>query len=116
LADASAVSHGHEEAESRQRAALFRAKWQKQEPKAIAAFCLDFDKTLSYRRVALPDALLPLVCTTNLLERLHREARRTQPDSGMLQSERGCEVLWSLMAMRETAKQQALVKCHRCWL
>ena len=54
-----------------------------------------------------------MVRTTNLLERLHREARRKQHDIGMFQSERGCEVLWYRMAMRETAKQQALGQCHR---
>jgi transposase-like protein len=100
----------------RPRAALFREKWQKREPKAIAAFVVDFDTTLSSLRVDLPDALLPLVRTTNLLERFHREARRKQHDIGMFQSERGCEALWYLMAMRETAKQQALVNCNLCWL
>ena len=116
LADASEVYEHHEEAEIRQRAALFRATWQKREPEAVAAFFVDFDKTLSYLRVDLPDSLLSLVRTTNLLERFHREARRKQRDIGMFQSEHGCEVLWYLTAMRETAKQQALVKCHRCWL
>jgi transposase-like protein len=116
LADASAVYERHGEAEIRQRAALFHAKWQQREPAAIAAFFVDFDKTLSYLRVDLPEALLPLVRTTNLLERFHRETRRKQHDIGMFHSEHGCEVLWYLMAMRETAKQQALVKCHRCRL
>jgi transposase-like protein len=116
LADAGAVYERHGEAEIRQRAALFHAKWQQREPAAIAAFFVDFDKTLSYLRVDLPEALLPLVRTTNLLERFHRETRRKQHDIGMFHSEHGCEVLWYLMAMRETAKQQALVKCHRCRL
>ncbi len=116
LADAREVYACHGEAENRQRAALFRAKWEQREPKAIAAFFVDFDKTLSYLRVDLPDSLLPLVRTTNLLERFHREARRKQHDIGMFQSERGCEVLWYLMAMRETAKQKALVKGNLCWL
>jgi transposase-like protein len=116
LADASAVYECHEEAEMRARAAGFRAKWQDREPEAIAAFFGDFDQTLSYRKVDLPASLLSLVRTTNLLERFHREARRKQHDIGMFQSERGCEVLWYLMARRETAKQQARVKCHRCWL
>jgi transposase-like protein len=80
----------------------------------VAAFFVDFDKTLSYLRGDLPDSLLALVRTTNLLERFHREARRKQHDIGMFQSERGCEVLWYLMAMRETAKQQALLKCNLC--
>jgi hypothetical protein len=114
LADASMVYERHEEAEIKERAAHFRAKWQEKAPEARAAFCVDFDQTLSYLRVDLPDALLSVVRTTNLLERLHREARRKQHDIGMVQSERGCEALWYLMAMRETAKQQALVKCHLC--
>jgi len=116
LADASAIYAHHGEAEIRERAAHFRDKWEEREPEAVAAFFVDFDKTLAYLRVGLPDALLPLVRTTNLLERFHREARRKQHDIGMFQSERGCEVLWYLMAMRETAKQQALVRCNLCWL
>jgi transposase-like protein len=116
LADASAIYAHRREAESRERAAHFRDKWEEREPEAVTAFFVDFAKTLAYLRVGLPDALLPLVRTTNLLERFHREARRKQHDIGMLQSERGCEVLWYLMVMRETAKQPALVRCNLCWL
>lgn len=116
LADASAVYEHHEEGEIRQRAVHFRDKWQGREPNAVAAFFVDFDKTLSYLKIDFPDSLLSLIRTTNLLERFHREARRKQHDIGMFQSEHGCEVLWYLMAMRETAKQQALVKCNLCRL
>ena len=116
LADASEVYADHEEAQIRQRAAHFRDKWQGREPQAVAAFFVDFDKTLAYLKIDFPDALSSLIRTTNLLERFHREARRKQHDIGMFQSEHGCEVLWYLMAMRETAKQQALVKCNRCRL
>ena len=112
LADASAVYAHHAAAEIRERAAGFRAKWEVREPEAVTAFFVDFDKTLSYLTVDFPDALLTLIRTTNLLERFHREARRKQRDIGMFQSERGCEGLWYLLAMRETAKQQALLKCH----
>ena len=112
LADASAVYDSHEEVEIRARAARFRAKWKVREPEAVAAFLVDFDKTLSYLKVDVPDSLMTLIRTTNLLERFHREARRKQRDIGMFQSERGCEVLWYLMAMRETAKQRALLKCR----
>lgn len=112
LAEASAVYASHDEAEIRQRAALFRAMWADREPDAVAAFFVDFDKTLSYLQVHLPPALLSVSRTTNLLERFHREARRKQRDIGMFQSEHGCEVLWYLLIMRETAKQQALFKCH----
>jgi transposase-like protein len=112
LADASAVYAHHEAAESRKRATRFRATWEQREPAAIAAFFVDFDKTLSYLTIDFPDTLLALIRTTNLLERFHREARRKQHDIGMFQSEHGCEVLWYLMVMRETAKQQALLTCH----
>jgi transposase-like protein len=78
----------------------------------VAAFFVDFDKTLAYLTVDVPDALLTWIRTTNLLERFHREARRQQHDIGMFQSERGCEGLWYLLAMRETAKRQALLTCH----
>jgi transposase-like protein len=116
LAEASEVYADHGEAEIRQRAARFRDQWQGREPNAVAAFFADFDKTLAYLKIAFPDALFSLIRTTNLLERFHREARRKQHDIGMFHSEHGCEVLWYLMAMRETAKQQALVKCNRCRL
>jgi transposase-like protein len=109
LAQASEGYRPQAETEIRERAMHFRATWETREPAAVAAFFVDFDKTLSYLNVNVPEALLPLIRTTNLLERFHREARRKQHDIGMLQSEHGCEVLWYLLAMRETAKQQALL-------
>jgi transposase-like protein len=112
LAEASTVYAHHEETESRERAAHFRATWEAKEPEAIAAFFVDFDTTLSYLQGDLPDTLLTLARTTNLFERLHREARRKQEDIGMFQSEHGCEMLWYVLVMRETAKQQALLTCH----
>lgn len=102
----------HDAAEIRERAAGFRGTWEGREPEAVAAFFVDCDKTLAYLTVDVPDALLTLIRTTNLLERLHRETRRKQHDIGMFQSKRGGEGLWYLLAMRETAKQQALLKCH----
>ena len=47
------------------------------------------------------------------LERFHKEVRRTQRDIGMFQSEQGCEVLWYLVAMRESAKQRAALQSRR---
>jgi len=38
---------------------------------------------------------------------------RKQRDIGMLQSERGCEAVWYLIATRETAKQQAALGLKR---
>ena len=108
------VYEHHEEAKIQEQAERFRARWEGREPQAVAAFFVDFDKTVSYLKIDFPDALLSLIRTTNLLERFHREARRKQHDIGMFQSERGCEALWYLMAMRETAKQQALGKCNLC--
>lgn len=112
LADASAVYAHHEETAIREGAMHFRVTWEQREPEAVAAFFVDFDKTLAYLKVDIPDAIRALSRTTNLLERFHREARRKQHDIGMFQSEHGCEVLWYLLVMRETAKQQALLKCH----
>jgi transposase-like protein len=112
LADASAVYAHHEATAIRERAARFRVTWEQREPEAVAAFFVDFDKTLSSLTIDFPDTLLALIRTTNLLERFHREARRKQHDIGMFQSEHGCEVLWYLLVMRETAKQQALLTCH----
>jgi transposase-like protein len=112
LAEASAVYAQHDATAIRERAAHFRATWEQREPEAVAAFFVDFDKTLAYLTIDIPDTLLTLIRTTNLLERFHREVRRKQHDIGMFQSEQGCEVLWYLMVMRETAKQQALLTCH----
>jgi transposase-like protein len=66
-----------------------------------------FEQTLSYLSVDFPLAQVSLIRTTNLLERFHKEIRRKQRDIGMFQSETGCEVVWYMMAMRETAKQRA---------
>jgi transposase-like protein len=112
LAAASAVYARQEETVIRERAAHFRATWERREPEAVAAFFADFDKTVAYLNADIPDAIRTLSRTTNLLERFHREARRKQHDIGMFQSEHGCEMLWYLLVMRETAKQQALLTCH----
>ncbi len=110
LADAGRLYAGDVEADIRAQAAAFRATWEGREPKAVANFFTDFDKTLSYLQVDFPTSLAPLIRTTNLLERFHREVRRKQYDIGMFQSERGCEVLWYLISMRESAKRQAVLK------
>ena len=110
LAEAGRMDAGDVEAAIRAPAAACRATWEGREPKAVANFCTDFDKTLSYLQVDFPTSLAPLIRTTNLLERFHQEVRRTQYDLGMLQSERGCEVLWYLISMRESAKRQAALK------
>lgn len=107
LTEASHVYATDVEQEIRTRAAAFCATWQSREPKAVSNFCTDFDQTLSYLTVDFPLALVSLIRTTNLLERFHREVRRKQRDIGMFQSERGCEVLFYLIATRETAKQRA---------
>ena len=73
----------------------------------MAAFLSDFEQTLCYVSVAFPRAHVSLMRTTNLLERFHKEIRRKQRDIGMLQSEAGCDVLWYMVAIRETAKQRA---------
>ena len=77
---------------------------------AVANFFLEFDKTLAYLAIDFPQPLASLIRTTNLLERFHKEMRRKQRDIGMFQSEQGCEVLWYLVSMRETAKQRAAVQ------
>ena len=57
--------------------------------------------------VDLPGVPASLIRTTNLLERFHKEIRRKQKDIGMFQSATGCEVVWYMLSMRETAKQRA---------
>jgi len=78
LADAGQLYASDGEGDIRAQAAAFRQKWEVREPKAVANFFTDFDKTLSYVQVDFPRALLPLIRTTNLLERCHKEVRRNQ--------------------------------------
>jgi putative transposase len=110
LADASWVYDGASEAQIRQRAEAFRQAWADREPKAVANFFVDFDQTLAYLSIAFPESLRGFIRTTNLLERFHKEMRRKQRDIGMFQSEQGCEVIWYMLARRETAKQRAMLQ------
>jgi transposase-like protein len=110
LADASSVYDGAGEADIRERAEKFRDTWKGHEPDAVANFFVDFDKTFSYLAIDFPESLTSLTRTTNLRERFHKEMRRKQRDIGMFQSEQGCEVLWYLLASRETAKQRAMLQ------
>ena len=105
--DASQIYATDVEGEIRGRAQGFRDTWETREPQAVAAFFHDFEQTLSYLTVDFPRAYVSLIRTTNLLERFHKEIRRKQRDIGMLQSEAGGNVLWYMVAMRETAKQRA---------
>ena len=107
LADTGAIYDHETEDDIRAQAEVFREVWQEREPKAVANFFTDFDKTLAYLRVDFPKSLGVLIRTTNRLERFHKEMRRKQRDIGMFQSEEGCEAIWYLLATRETAKQQA---------
>ena len=107
LADAGQIYATHVEVEIRARAQAFQDQWAEREPQAVAAFMNGFEQTLSYLSVDFPLARVSLIRTTNLLERFHRETRRKQRDIGMFQSEAGCEVVWYMMARRETAKQRA---------
>ena len=113
MADAGAIYDGDVERDIRAQAAVFRATWQEREPQAVAAFFSDFDQTLAYLKVDFPPSLAVLIRTTNRLERFHKEMRRKQRDIGMFQSEAGCEAIWYLLAVRETAKQKAALQ-SRC--
>jgi putative transposase len=113
LADASWVYAGDGEADIRARAEAFGVTWHAQEPEAVVNFAIDFEKTLSYCEVHFPQSCVSLIRTTNLLERFHKEMRRKQRDIGMFQSEQGCDVLWYLLSMRETAKQRASLVLRR---
>jgi transposase-like protein len=107
------VYNGESEGDRRGRAEGFRATWHTREPETVANVCVDFDKTLSYVQVEVPQSLASLTRTTTLLERFHKETRRKQRDIGMFQSEQGCEVLWYLLSIRETAKQRAALQGRR---
>jgi putative transposase len=109
LADAGVIYTQKTEGAIRAQAEVFRETWQEREPKAVANFFTDFDKTLAYLRVDFPASLGILIRTTNRLERFHKEMRRKQRDIGMFQSEAGCEAIWYLLTTRETAKQQAVL-------
>ena len=88
----------------------FKTSGLAQEPKAVAVFMHGFEQTLCSLSVDMPRAYVSLIRTTNLLERFHKEIRRKQRDIGMFQSATGCEVLWYMVAMRETAKQRAVCR------
>jgi transposase-like protein len=107
VADAGALYDHETEEDIRAQAEVWREVGQEREPKAVANFVTDFDKTFASLRVDFPQSLGVFIRTTNRLERFHTEMRRQQRDSGMFQSEEGCEALWYLLATRETAKQQA---------
>jgi putative transposase len=109
LADAGMIYTQKTAGDIRAQAEVFRETWQEREPKAVANFFTDFDKTFASLRVDLPASLGILIRTTNRLERFHKEMRRKQRDIGMLQSEAGCEAIWYLLTTRETAKQQAVL-------
>ena len=98
---------GEREAAIRARAEVFRDHGHAREPKAVANVWRDFDKTFASLTIDFPLSLASRSRTTNLLARFHKEMRRKQRDMGMLQSEQGCETLWSWLSMRETAKQRA---------
>ena len=110
LAEASWVYEGQSAADIEARARLFAMIWQTREPKAVANFGVNFHKTIAYLSVDLASSLGTLIRTTNLLERFHKEVRRKQRDIGMFQSEQGCEVLWYLLSVRESAKQRAALQ------
>ena len=84
--------------------------WKDREPEVVANFWVNFHKTLAYLSVEMAPSWGCLIRTTNLLERFHKEARRQQRDIGMFQSEQGCEVIWYLLSMRESAKQRAALQ------
>ena len=109
LADAGMIYTQKTEGDIRAQAEVFRETWQEREPKAVANFFTDFDKTFAYLRVDFPASLGILIRTTNRLERFHKEMRRKQRDIGMFQSEAGCEAIGYLLTTRETAKQQAVL-------
>ena len=110
LAQASGVYEGKTAAEIESRARLFAMIWKGREPEAVANFWLNFHKTVAYLSVEMDASLHPLIRTTNLLERFHKEARRKQRDIGMFQSEQGCEAIWYLLSTRENAKQRAALQ------
>jgi transposase-like protein len=85
-------------------------RWRAWEPEAVANLWVNFHKTIAYFAVDLAPSLVPLIRTTNLLERFHKEVRRKQRDIGMFQSEQGCEVIWYLVSIRERAKQRTALQ------
>ena len=110
LAEASRVYDGAGAADIRERAARFQDTWKGREPEAVANFFVDLEKTLSYLAIDVHEARASLIRTTNLLERFHKERRRTQRDIGMFQSEQGGEALWYWLVRREAAKQRAMLQ------
>jgi transposase-like protein len=101
------VEDGASETHMRERAAGFRQAWAERAPDAGANFLVDVAQTFADVSSAFPEPFRGLSRTTNRLERFQKERRRKQRDSGMFQSEPGCETLWYVLARRETAQQRA---------
>ena len=110
LAEASQIYATDVEGEMRARAQVLRDPWEAREPQAVAAFFHDFEQTLCCLTGHVPRAYGSLMRTTNRLERFHKGIRSKQRAMGRLQSPAGGDVLWYMVAMRETAKQRALCR------
>ena len=94
----------------RARTQGFRDPWEAREPRAVAAFVQDVEPTLCALTGHLPRASVSLMRMTNLLERFPKAIRSKPRDMGLLQSTAGGNVLWYMVAMRETTKQRALCR------
>lgn len=94
VAEASGGDAGAGAAAIRARAAACGVTWHAQAPEAVAHCASDWEQTRSSCAVHVPQSSVSLLRTTHLLERLQKDMRPKQRDSGMLHSAQGGDVLW----------------------
>ncbi len=97
LKDAAEVYRGTDEPEIRRRLAVFRARWEGKEPKAVVTLARDFDQTLTYLRVLARARAtghawrVEALRTTSPLERVQRHFRQKARQVVIAHSEQGIE-------------------------
>jgi len=96
--EAATIYRGQDRAEITRRRDDFVAKWQGEEPEAVATLLRDFDKTTVYVEVAAEAAArgerwdVRYLRTTSALERLNRSLRRMVRQVVLFHSDLGLEV------------------------
>jgi transposase-like protein len=68
---------------------VWRQRWQRVAPKAVACLERDFDKLLPI--FSFPESLRKIIRTTNVIERCFREVRRRLKVMGYFQDSKSCD-------------------------
>ena len=100
--DAYEIYKATSEQEAQERLALFVAKWDGIESKAVSTFQREIQLTFNFYHFAAE--LHPRIRTSNLLERLFEEFRRKSDEVGAFPNEKSCLTLFFLVVQRDHAK------------